>query len=139
MLAPITTLIPHRPPLQWIDGLLEYTDTTASAMACFGPGHFALSDGAILETALVECMAQTVAAALGARAQGAEVGGGKSEAGGGMLAAVANFRIHVIPSVGKPIRIDVRELKRLGPMLLVSGVVSCEGKLIASGELSLYA
>ena len=139
MSTPITNLIPHRPPMQWIDELIEYTDTTASAMACFGPGHFALYENSVSETALVECVAQTVAAALGARAQGKVTEGPKSEAGGGMLAAVSNFQMNANPMVGKQLRIDVRELKRLGPMLLVSGVVTCDGEIIASGELSLYA
>jgi predicted hotdog family 3-hydroxylacyl-ACP dehydratase len=125
--------------MQWIDELIDYTDTTASAKASFGPGHLALNDGVILETALVECMAQTVAAALGARAQSAKISERKAEAASGMLAAVGNFRISAIPSAGKPLLIEVRELKRLGPMLLVLGTVSCAGELIASGELSLYA
>jgi hypothetical protein len=33
----------------------------------------------------------------------------------------------------------VTELKRFGPMLLVSGIVSSDGKTLASGELTLYA
>jgi hypothetical protein len=43
------------------------------------------------------------------------------------------------PPTGKELRIEVRELKRYGPMLLISGAVSCEDQLIVSGELTLYA
>jgi predicted hotdog family 3-hydroxylacyl-ACP dehydratase len=136
MSVAIETLIPHRAPMRWIDALTDCTDTTASATACFGADHFAVADGAVLETALVECVAQTVAAALGHRTQ---TNGQSDPARNGMLAAVSNFRIQSPAPTGKILRIEIRELKRFGPMLLVSGVVSCEGQIIASGELMLYA
>jgi predicted hotdog family 3-hydroxylacyl-ACP dehydratase len=120
----------------WIRALTRCTDTEATATATFQDGDFALQNGAVSETALVECVAQTVAAAQGERARRS----GKTGAtGGGMLAAVTDFRIQAPAPVGKPLDIDVRELKRFGPMLLVSGEVKCEGQLIASGQLSLYA
>jgi len=120
----------------WIEELTRCTDTEATATAIFGEGDFAVSDGVVLETALVECMTQTVAAAQGERARRC----GKAGANiGGMLAAVTDFRIQVRAPIGKSLQIDVRELKRFGPMLLVSGEVKCEGQLIASGQLSLYA
>jgi hypothetical protein len=56
-----------------------------------------------------------------------------------MLAAITDFRIHGRAPIGKALQIDVRELKRFGPMLLVSGEVRCEGQLLAAGQLSLYA
>jgi hypothetical protein len=81
-------------------------------------------------------MAQTVAAAQGERARRS----GKAGASiGGMLAAITGFRIHARAPIGKALQIEVRELKRFGPMLLVSGEVKCEDQLIASGQLSLYA
>ena len=121
--------------MRWIDALTDCTDTTATAIACFNSGHFALADGLVRETALVECVAQTVAAAVGHRAHTCGQPGG---AANGMLAAVSNFRIQSRPPMGKQLRIEVRELKRFGPMLLVSGAVTCEGQRIASGELTLY-
>lgn len=136
MSSVLDTLIPHRAPMQWINALTDCTDTTATATACFTAEHFAVADGAVLETALVECVAQTVAAALGQRAQAT---GKAGAANNGLLAAVSNFRIQSPPPIGKNVTIAVRELKRFGPMLLISGTVSCEGQVIASGELSLYA
>lgn len=122
--------------MRWIDALTTCTDTTASATACFSADHFAVADGLVLESALVECVAQTVAAAIGQRAHTRGQSGG---AGIGMLAAVSDFRIHSRPPAGKQLQIEVRELRRLGPMLLVAGIVSCEGQLFASGELTLHA
>ncbi len=136
MNAAIEQLIPHRAPMRWIDALTECTDTTAAATAIFGAEHFAVENGAVLETALVECVAQTAAAALGWRAQ---TGGKTGAASNGMLIAVTNFRIESRVSAGQVIRIEISERKRLGPMLMISGAITCEGKLVASGDLTLYA
>ena len=137
MSAAIEHLIPHRPPMCWIKTLDECTATTAIATACFGENDFAVADGKVLETALVECVAQTVAAALGQRAQSGA--GNPGPAANGMLVAVSNFKITLRPSAGQVLRIEVRETKRLGPMLLVTGTISCDGQTVATGDLSLYA
>ena len=137
MSAAIENLIPHRPPMCWLASLDECTATTATATACFAEDDFAVADGKVLETALVECVAQTVAAALGQRAQSG--GGNPGAAPNGMLVAASNFKIVARPSAGQVLRIEIRETKRLGPMLLVTGTISCEGRAVAAGELSLYA
>jgi predicted hotdog family 3-hydroxylacyl-ACP dehydratase len=132
----LENLLPHRAPMLWIDALTRCTATEATAIANFQEGDFAVGNGSLLETALVECMAQTVAAAQGERAHRS----GKTGASvSGMLAAVTDFRIQAPAPIGKRLQIEVRELKRFGPMMLVSGEVKCEGQLIASGQLSLYA
>ena len=136
MSVAIESLLPHRAPMLWIDALTECTDDIARATARFNADHFATENGAILETALVECMAQTVAAAKGHRA---DSGGHSGEISGGMLAAVSNFQIHSRLLADKTLTIEVREVKRFGPMLLVNGQIFCEGKRIASGDLTLYA
>ena len=137
MSVALDQLIPHRAPMQWIKTLTDCTETTATATACFQANDFAVADGKIIETALVECVAQTVAAALGQRAQS---GTGKSgAAANGMLIAVSNFKILTAPPLGKTLHIEIREQKRLGPMLLIAGKISCDGQVIATGELSLYA
>lgn len=120
----------------WIEALTRCTETEATATTTFNEGDFAVANGVVLETALVECMAQTVAAAQGERARRSGKGGATV---GGMLAAVTNFQIRGRAPIGKPLQIEVHELKRFGPMLLVSGEVMCENKVIASGQLSLYA
>ena len=133
----LENLIPHRAPMRWITALTGCTETTATATASFGEDDFAVVDGKVLETALVECMAQTVAAALGQRAQ---AGGGKAgTTANGMLVATANFKVRSRPAAGRTLHIEIRETKRLGPMLLIAGTIACDGQNIASGELSLYA
>ncbi len=134
----IENLIPHRAPMRFIDALAECTDTTALATVCFQAGSLAVADGFVLEATLVECVAQTVAAALGQRAL-THGKSGFAVAATGMLVAVSKFKIHTRPAAGKTLRIEIRELKRLDLMLRVVGEISCEGQTIAAGELTLYA
>ena len=136
MSVAIEELIPHCPPMRWVDELIECTDTTATATARFAVEHHAVTNAVVAETALVECVAQTVAAALGHRLRGAGKSGASNQ---GMLAAVSNFKILSAVPLGASVTISVREVKRLGPMLLIASTISCEGQAIASGELSLYA
>jgi predicted hotdog family 3-hydroxylacyl-ACP dehydratase len=134
----VENLIPHRAPMHFIDALTECTETAAVATACFSADSFAVENGLVLETALVECVAQTVAAALGWRAKNSS----QTEfsiATKGMLVAVSNFKIHARPPAGKTLRIEVRELKRLGLMLRVAAEIFCDGQTVAAGELTLYA
>jgi predicted hotdog family 3-hydroxylacyl-ACP dehydratase len=121
----------------WLNELTVCTDTTATATAIFGEHDFAVADGKVLETALVECVAQTVAAALGHRARTGH--GSGQAAANGMLIAASNFKITSRPPAGRTLHIEIRETKRLGPMLLVSGTITCDGQTVATGELSLYA
>jgi predicted hotdog family 3-hydroxylacyl-ACP dehydratase len=136
MFIAIENLLPHRAPMQWINTLTDCTEKTAGATACFNENDFAVVDGLVLETALVECVAQTVAAALG---QHAQTRGDFGVAGNGMLVAVSNFKIQSRPRAGKALRIESRERKQLGTMRLISGTISCEGQIIASGDLMVYA
>jgi len=122
--------------MRWVDALIDCTETTATATTMFTANHFAVADRTVIETALVECMAQTVAAALGQRIRAS---GKPGAANNGMLAAVSNFKIHSSPPLNLELTIEVREVKRLGPMLMIAGTISCGTRLIATGELSLYA
>src|ERR1700722_5077958 len=121
----IENLIPHRAPMRFINTLDECTETTAVATACFSANSFAVVNGFVLETALVECVAQTVAAALGQRAKNRRQ---IENSGGGMLVSVSDFKIQSRPPAEKRLQIEIRELKRLGPMLRVFGEILCDGK-----------
>jgi len=138
MPANLDTLLPHRAPMQWIEALTGCTDSTASATVRFTDAHFAVTQGLVTETALIECMAQTVAAAAGERRNSQNAGSAASRTGHGMLAAVSSFRIHSPVPLNESLLITVRELKRFGPMLRVTGVISGQQGVIAEGDLSLH-
>lgn len=132
----IEDLLPHRAPMRWVDALVDCTETTAIATVHVGEDHFALRDGTLLEAALIECVAQTIAAAFGQRMRASGQPGAANQ---GMLIGVTNFKIVAAPTVGATLILKTREVKRLGPMLLVAATITSAGQPIASGELSLYA
>ena len=132
----IESLIPHRAPMLFVKSLDACTDLTATATARFTADHFVVSNGEVSEAALVECAAQTIAAAMGHRARSKGVTGAPPN---GMLIAVNHFKIQSAPPLDQNLSIDIREIKRLGLMLMISAIISCEGREIASGELTLYA
>jgi predicted hotdog family 3-hydroxylacyl-ACP dehydratase len=136
MIPAIEQLLPHRAPMRWIDALTSLTATTATATACFRAGDFPVVHREVLETALVECIAQTAAAALGQRGRQA---GGNEPPALGMLIAVTNFRLLAPAPLDQILQIEITERKRLGPMLLISGNISCAGHPVATGDLTLYA
>jgi predicted hotdog family 3-hydroxylacyl-ACP dehydratase len=122
--------------MRWIEALTACDAATATATACFREGDFPAAGGELLEIALVECVAQTIAAAQASRERTRH---GSAGPGSGMLVAVSNFEIHSPPPLGKSLHIETREIKRLGAMLLISGTVFCDDTILASGELSVYA
>lgn len=136
MFADIEELIPHRAPMRFIDALTDCTDTTATATACFRADHFGVTDGAVLEAALVECVAQTAAAALGQRERNQGQSGAAAD---GMMVAVSNFQIQSRPPAEIQLQITIRERRRLGRLFMIFGEIFCAGGLVASGELTLYA
>jgi predicted hotdog family 3-hydroxylacyl-ACP dehydratase len=119
----------------WINALIQCTESSATATARFEADDFPLADGSVLESALIECVAQTAAAALGQRSQ---TQGKAVVAIQGMLAGVSDFKINFHPTAGQELVIETRELKRLGPMLRITGMISCDGRIVASGEVTLF-
>jgi predicted hotdog family 3-hydroxylacyl-ACP dehydratase len=139
-LAPIESLLPHRTPLRWIDALIACDETTATATATFPPGHFAVSGQGVIEIALVECVAQTVAAASAWRNCTSEPKAGSGLGGGvGMLAAINEFEMRERVPAGARLRIEVRNGRRLGSLLRVAGEVYFEDRQVAGGELTIHA
>ena len=122
--------------MRWIDALTDCAEKSGAATAIFDVKHFAVARGAILETALAECVAQTAAAILSQNA----LNDGKSGAvANGMLVAISNFKFFSPPPLRKILRIEVCETKRLGPLHMIKGTVFCDGTTIAAGELMVYA
>ncbi len=122
--------------MRWVEQLISCTDTTAVATVRFTKDHFAVADGRVIEAALVECLAQTVAAALGHRLHART---GSATNNHGLLAAATQFQIHRTVPLDQTLHAETTEIKRLGPMLLVHGRITHQAQLIASGDLSLYA
>ncbi len=134
----VEELLPHRPPMLWIRELTRCAETEAAGTAVFDDTSMAVADGVVIEAALVECVAQTVAAAQGRRAR---TSGQPPREGQppGMLVSVKDFVVRDVARPGETLLIETRETRRFGPMMQIVGTVSCAGRVIAEMELTLYA
>jgi len=133
----VEDVIPHRPPMRMIDALTEWSDDSARGVVVFDENHMAVHDGLVVESALVECIAQTVAAMEGAKRAACENPGGPAGEHVGMLCGVSDFSVVRRPRAGDRLEVRVQVRKRLGPMLLADGQVLCDGLVAAEGSLKL--
>jgi 3-hydroxymyristoyl/3-hydroxydecanoyl-(acyl carrier protein) dehydratase len=132
--------LPHRPPVLFVDELLE-GDTlpqgvpadSAVAIKTFPAGSFGTDGNRVLESALIECAAQTVAALNGcnARKQGQPLAQG-------MLVGVNDFEFPSCAHADVPLRIAVKIVDQFGPFCMAEGQVEQEGAVVAKGALKFY-
>lgn len=126
--------------MRMIDELIEIENETGRARVRFGNDHLGVADGRVMEAALVECMAQTMAAMQGYIDRNTEPKNvvDDEDPGLGMLTGVSNFEVHFRPEADAELIVSVSERKKLGRMHLIAGEIRCNGQLMAEGELKLY-
>lgn len=114
--------LPHRSPFLVLDRILAL-EPGVSALAlqrvtCGAPGYSLFL--------LIEAIAQ-----LGGIAAAQENGGG------GILAAIDRVEFQGAPMAGDTLTIAVRIVKSFGPLHLVEGEVSADGKIVATARVTL--
>jgi predicted hotdog family 3-hydroxylacyl-ACP dehydratase len=62
---PVASLVPHRPPMLWIDEVLEHGDESIVCRVTLRDEHVFLDGGQAESVVIVELMAQSVAAFVG--------------------------------------------------------------------------
>jgi beta-hydroxyacyl-ACP dehydratase FabZ len=134
----IETMIPHRAPFLWIDRVEELEPgvrcVAAKRIDALDPvfaGHFP-GKPILPGVLIIEAVAQTAGVMLGSAApQGAS--------GVALLAAVNRFKFLAPVTPGQEIRIETTKLTVAGRMACVAGTVTVDGKIVASGELSVVS
>lgn len=130
----LADILPHRPPMVMIDALVRCDGESAVAVKTFWPEGYGSDGERVIEVALIECLAQTMAAF-----QGKETArrAGRRPARG-MLVGVSGFAFHLPARCGRPVRLRVEVIRRLGPLCLAAGRVEQDGALVAEGNLKFY-
>lgn len=136
----IETLIPHRPPFLWIDGVEELEPGVRCVAVKFidpeNPifsGHFPAKP-ILPGVLLIEAVAQTAGVMMGsAAAQGSN----SSRGGVALLAAVNRFKFLKPVTPGQELRIETKKMTEAGTMAYIGGTVRVGGDVVASGELSV--
>ncbi len=136
MYKDIETIIPHRFPMIMIDGYHKTDSDTAWAEKTFRQGDYGLSNGYVIESVLIECVAQTVAAHFGYKAVVEDHE--KNQIKKGMLVSVDSFSfINQVPEKSL-IKIHIRKTNELGAFKMYRGKIERKGSLVAEGDLKLF-
>ena len=123
--------VPHRAPILRVHRVVaaEAAAAVVAGTEPAGPGALPWALGAI------EGLAQSAAVLL-AGATPRE----RADAPGprGLLVAVKRLTVDADPPAGAEIHYHVRLVRRLGPTVMVAGHADCDGRRLASGELTLW-
>ena len=116
-----------------VDRLVEIVDKTTVTSFVIRDVNVFCENGAFREPGLIENMAQTAAAGVGAKP-----GNQGGEAPLGFIGGIRNLKIDGFPMIGQQITTRVTLLHEVFDATIVQGEVFLSGRLIASCELKIF-
>lgn len=126
-------LIPHRPPMVLIDEVLVWGPERIVARRTVREGEPFVGANGLDDSALLECIAQTIAAG---DACFAKFKGGVVRRG--YLTGLTGVKVHSQAAIGEVIDVTATCLKRMEGMGLFDVEAKAGGRLLASGRYKLY-
>lgn len=131
--------IPQRMPIVVVHGLLSHSESTSTSGFVVEDNHLFVRDGKLLESGLMENIAQTSALRLGYHfAQQMSEGGEIKDPPIGFIGALKNFKIFELPKVGSVIKCTVTVTYEVMGMQVVEATVKCEDRVIAECEMKIF-
>jgi 3-hydroxyacyl-[acyl-carrier-protein] dehydratase len=128
----LASIIPHRPPMVFIDRLVRCSGESAIAAKTFLAGEYPLDGRRVTESALVEALAQTVAALCGQHALSSG-----SSSGEGMLVGISDFVFSTPVWCDDALELRIALTRRIDPFVLAHGTVLRDDVVVAEGNLKL--
>jgi predicted hotdog family 3-hydroxylacyl-ACP dehydratase len=130
----VIPLIPQKPPFVMV-GKLLYTDAnTTRSSFLIQPGNVFVKNDLFQEAGLMENIAQTAALNAGYLAQAEN-----KPVAVGYIAAVTNFEIFALPKAGDEIITEVSGQNQIFDIIVLSGKVWLNEKLIAQCEMKVFS
>ena len=129
----IERLIPHRPPILMVDKLLHFDSGSALTEKTFKDSDYGVKGGLVLESALIECMAQSVAIKEGIDA---EVNNRKPDTG--MLVSVDNFDFISPVLSNTRLEIYAKKTDQIGSCVIIDGEIREGEKIVAKGGIKVF-
>jgi predicted hotdog family 3-hydroxylacyl-ACP dehydratase len=126
-------LIPHRPPMVLVDSVIEYGPQRITARRTVRQGEPFVNPDGLEDAALLEVIAQTIAAgdALYARSK-------KGRVLRGYLTGMTGVAVHSRARIGETIEVSADCLKRMDGMGLFEARAEAAGRLLAEGRFKLF-
>lgn len=131
----ITTIIPQKHPFVMVDNLLSANEKGFTSTFKVTEDNLFFKDGKLQESALIENIAQTVAAGFGYVDQ---QNGGAPKLG--FIGSIAKLKLNHLPDLGEEINTTVTHLHQFENIYLVRGesfsneelLLECEMKIVVS-------
>ena len=123
--------LPQRPPFVFVDRILECENQCIKTDFVVTAGHELVQEGILLETGVMENIAQSCAACIGweNREKGVRVG---------VIGSVNNWELHTRPRVGDTLQTTIRIGAQVFDATIVDAETSCNGQLIAKCNMKVF-
>jgi 3-hydroxyacyl-[acyl-carrier-protein] dehydratase len=125
--------IPQKPPMVMVDRLVEIVDKTTVTSFLIREDNLFCENGEFREPGLIENMAQTAAAGVGAKP-----GIKEGQAPLGFIGGIRNLKIDGFPKVGQEIITRITVLHEVFDATIVQGEIFLDNRLIAGCELKIF-
>ena len=131
---PIRDLIPHQPPMVWLDALVDWEPGLAVCQATITRDTALVVDDRLNTVTLIEYMAQAVASCLG---YGALKNGEDIRVG--MIVACRTLDLHrEYVDVGSVLSVKARRVREVDAVSNFDCSVDLDGETIATSMMTLY-
>jgi 3-hydroxyacyl-[acyl-carrier-protein] dehydratase len=130
----IKQILPHRRPMLMIDSYKKIDNDTASSGIHLKPSNYGCENGYVLESMLIESVAQTVAAHFGYKSLEKE----GNDPDIGMLTNVDTFIFYEKVKDTSKIDIGILKTDKVGAFKLITGEIFVNGKLVAKGQIKVF-
>jgi 3-hydroxymyristoyl/3-hydroxydecanoyl-(acyl carrier protein) dehydratase len=129
----VLSLIPQKPPMAMVDGLMESDNEKTISALTVSEDNLFVENNLFKEPGLIENIAQTAALRSGYEA---ERKGMKPPVG--FIGSVKKMKIYNLPEAGQTLNTKLTVLLEMENISVVKGEVSVNGKLIAEGEMNIF-
>ena len=130
---PAQDLLPHRPPMLFVDSLIRRWGNSSTAKAVLPESGICLCRGNLLPEFFIELVAQSIAMANGYDALCAGV-----PRKNGMLVGVDTFSFSGKAVAGSTVRIETEKTFEFGAVKIIHGEVFAGDELLAAGDIKVW-
>ena len=131
----IKRLIPQREPFIMVDEFEERDgNSAATALSVCPDNYFVLPDGTLAETGLIEHLAQSCSALVGAQALSKAI----EQPPVGLIGEVKHFECHRRPRIGEKLKTIVTFGFTLGNVTMATGQTFVDEEQIANIHLKIF-
>jgi len=129
----IKQIIPQQPPFVMIDRLVHFDQVFTKTEFEIRPDNMFVEDGKLLESGLIENIAQTCAARLGYINTVIL----KDEVRLGFIGAMKSLYINKLPNVHSTLETTIEVINEVFNITLVKATTICEGEVLVTCEMKI--